>query len=206
MSGQKIIPPVVINRHRSLAGYCNIHRLITLHTKACLRVKLHYADVSEICSISEPEPSVRSHHQTGINGIAILMSVGFGHHHRFCKFKIRGCRVKRLVPHGKDSTYMTVGGAATGRTVCDKIPVTNLHGIRSRTASGSHGSSIPYPSVFRDESSTSGSEGIVLAVTLHNSGRVMDKRTSRLGGQSYSTERSKDKTCQYPFIHAISSI
>ena len=76
---------------------------------------------------------------------------------------------------------MAAAQTTTGGTVNDQITVANLQHIGSGTATGALGTTMPRPTVFGNEASTAGAEGVILAITLGNGRGVVDIRLSYLG-------------------------
>ena len=69
---------------------------------------------------------------------------------------------------------MTAAESTTRSTVDAEVAVANLQYIGSCTATGALSAAVPAPTVFRDETSTAGAEGIVLTVALGDGRGIVD--------------------------------
>ena len=175
MSTEKIIPSVAVDHCGSLAVDGYVHSLIALYTRSCLGVKFHDAYESEIGSVCAPETScLRVHEESCIDCVAVFIHLRSSYFNCLSICEIRGIRVQSLVPHGEDAAGVSAAKSAACGAVCYKITVTYLHGVRSGSAARTHCAAVPVPSVLRDEAAATGSESIVLAVTLHDGRRVMN--------------------------------
>ena len=75
---------------------------------------------------------------------------------------------------------MTATEATACRTIDAEITVTYLNHVGSSTASRTLGTAIPGPAVFRDNASTSRTEGIVFALALGDGRGIVDKGCANL--------------------------
>ena len=69
---------------------------------------------------------------------------------------------------------MTTAKTATSGTIDAEITIADLQNIRSSTATGTIGSTVPGPTIVADETTSACAESIILSITLGQGRGVMD--------------------------------
>jgi len=69
---------------------------------------------------------------------------------------------------------MSTPQTAAGRAIDHQITVADLHDIGGRSAAGTYGAASPGPAVIGYQSAPTGAEGVILAVALHDSRRIVN--------------------------------
>ena len=198
---QKVIPPITINQIRSFAVNGNIHRLISFHTFSRLRVKFHKTDKAKISAIRHPQPSIgRIQQKPGVYGIIVFDTIRRSNCHRLRISEIRRLWVKGFVPHRINHAIVSATQSATGGTISHQITVTNPYHIGSSSSPGSHRATVPSPSVFGNQPTSSRTECIILSFTLHNGRRIMNKRLSNLCNNCIHKKCRHKGYSPYPFV------
>ena len=73
MGAKEIVPAIAVHKCRGLAVNGDIDRLVAGLSCTGLRVEFDETDVSEIGSVGEPEPAVRSHKESCVDGVAVFI-------------------------------------------------------------------------------------------------------------------------------------
>ena len=112
MGAKEILPSIAVHEGSCFAVNSNVDRLISLLPCTGFRIEFNETYVSEICSVSEPESSVRSHKKSCIYCIAVLIHFRMGNFNRLGICKIRGIRIKGLDPHSKHAACVSAAKAS----------------------------------------------------------------------------------------------
>ena len=118
MGSQQVVPAIFIHQGAGLTIDGNILLYVALDAFASLGVELDEADIAEIGAIGSPQTTgSRIEQQTGVNGIAVLHTIGRSHLNSCRPLEVGRLRVEGLVPHGKDATVMATEEATTRSTI-----------------------------------------------------------------------------------------
>jgi len=166
---KEVIPPVTILQVCCFTVNGNINGFIPLHALSCLRIKFYETDKPEIGSVGAPEPSIiRIKEKARIDCIIIFNAVGLGNQDGFRILEIGRLRVERLIPHCKYSPVMSATQATACSAINYKITIAYFHCIRCGSASRPYCTAVPYPAIFRYQTASACSKGVILPVTLHD--------------------------------------
>ena len=175
MCTEEVVPAVTIDDSSSLAVDSDVWILSVTNLSTGLRIELNHADEAEVSTVCAPETTCcRIKEETGVDSVAVLIVKRSCYLDRLSISKIRRVRIKSLVPHCKNATSVSTTESTTCSTVSDKVTVSDLECIRSSSTAWADSATEPVVSVLRDESATTGTECIVLAITLHDVRRVMN--------------------------------
>ena len=196
VGAEEVVPAVIVGHHSGLAVDGDVDGLAALETMSGLGIELDLADESEVGAVDAEEPAGAGvEEEADVDGVAVFVNERRCHFHGFGVLEIRGIRVESLVPHGQDAACVTAAETAAGGAVADEIPVTDLYCVRCCAAAGADCAAVPDPAVLGDEAAAAGAEGVVLAVALHDGGRVMDIGCSDLCGKGLGSEKGCEGNC-----------
>jgi len=97
--GQQIIPAIVVNHVRGLAVDRNVvGRLAGMQAFPGFRIEFHQTDTTKAGTVGEPQPAIgRIQKSSGVNGMAVLKTVGGSDDAAVFPFVIGRIRIQRLI-------------------------------------------------------------------------------------------------------------
>ena len=167
MGSQQIIPTITIDEITGLTVNSNVLLLITLYTFSGSRIQFYQANSTEIGAVTYPQTTCRRiQKKSRVYGIIVFHSVGRTYFNSFRVLKVWRFRIQCLVPHRQNTAIVSAAKSAAGSSIYNKVSISNSQHVGGSTSSGTYRTVMPCPSIFRDETTATSTEGVILTITF----------------------------------------